>query len=451
MSKLDQRLEQTQKINPKQIIEANLMQLNLGALEKRILEEVESNPTLDIDENESDSDNHEDVDDNDFNWEDLISNHEDYYIPTAVSTKEPFEKNYTKPTLTEDFMVQLNDLNVGEDELMVSEHILGNLDERGYLTFEPILISDKTGFSEEAVLELINKIKRLDPPGIASKNLQECLLAQLEVSFPDELLAIKIIKSFFNEFKNHNYSKIIDELHCSKNDFTHSLNLILVLNPCPASNYSTVDAEYIIPDLIVERIKEKWHISSNSSFLPRLRINKNYEKMLMDKTIPSDAKKFLKQKIENANWFVGAISNRHSTIEKITGSIIKHQEVYFESDKRELKPLILKTIAEDVGMDISTISRATNDKFVQLPWGCFELKSFFSEGIITKNGNIVSNTVIKKQIKNCIDKEDKKNPLTDDVLTRMLLDKDYIIARRTVTKYREAMKIPPSRLRKNNI
>ena len=450
MSKIGQRLEQTQKLNPKQIIEANLMQLNLGALEKRILEEVESNPTLDIVENELDQEDHEEEDDNDFNWEDLISNPEDYSIPSS-SIKEPFEKDYSKPTLAEDFMVQLNDSNIRHDELVVAEHILGNLDERGYLTIEPIVISDKTGFSEESVLELIDQIKRLDPPGIASKNLQECLLAQLEVSYPTEFLAIKIIKIYFNEFKNHNYSKIINKLHCSKDEFTQSLNLVLILNPNPASSYSAIVAEHLIPDLIVEKIKRKWHVTSNSSYLPQLRINKNYKKMLTDKKVSHDVKKFLKQKIENANWFVGAISSRHNTIEKIMGSIIKYQKLFFESDKRELKPLILKTIAEDIDMDISTISRATNDKFVQLPWGCFELKSFFSEGIMTKNGDVVSNTVVKKHIRSFIDKEDKKNPLTDNALTKMLLDKDYIIARRTVTKYREAMKISAARLRRNNI
>ena len=449
MSKIGQRLEQKQKLNPKQIIEANLMQLNLGSLEKRILEEVESNPTLDVVENELDHDSQEETDENDFNWEDLISNPEDYSIPSS-SIKEPFEKDYSRPTLTEDFMIQLNDLNVSDDELIVAEYILGNLDERGYLTIEPIVISDKTGCSEEAILGLIDRIKMLDPPGVASRNLQECLLAQLKVSYPSESLAIKIVKNFFNEFKNHNYSKIISELNCSKDEFNQGLNLILILNPNPASNYSTLDAERIIPDLIVERIKEKWHISSNSSFLPQLRINKNYEQMLMDKKVSSDAKKFLKQKIESANWFVGAISSRHNTIEKIMKSIIKHQESYFKSDKRELKPLILKTIAEDINMDISTISRATNDKFVQLPWGCFELKSFFSEGIMTKSGDIVSNTVVKKHIRNFIDNEDKSNPLIDEALAKMLLDKGYIIARRTVTKYREAMKIPAARLRKNN-
>ena len=298
---------------------------------------------------------------------------------------------------------------------------------------------------------LINKIKRLDPPGIASKNLQECLLVQLEVSYPNELLAIKIIKNFFNEFKNHNYTKIIDALDCSKNDFTHSLNLILVLNPSPASNYSTAETEHIIPDLIVEKIKQKWHITSNSSFLPRLRINKNYKQMLMDKTISSDAKKFLKQKIENANWFVGAISNRHSTIEKIMGSIIKHQKPYFESDKRELVPLILKVIADDIDMDISTISRATNDKYVQLPWGCYELKSFFSEGIQTKDGDIVSNTVIKNLIKNIIINEDEREPYTDQQIMKILIEKKYNIARRTVAKYRESLKLSIARLRKKDI
>jgi len=451
MSKIGQRLEQTQKLNPKQIIEANLMQLNLGSLGKRILEEVESNPTLDIIETELDHDSDETIDNDDFNWEDLISNPEDYYMPSNSLVKDPFEKDYSQPSLMEDFMAQLNDLNINENELIAAEYILGNLNERGYLTIEPIVISDKTGLDEQEILELINTIKTLDPPGVGSKDLQECLLAQLEASYPDELLAITIIKNFFNEFKNHNYSKIIKQLNCSKDDFTHSLNLILVLNPSPASIYFSVDAEHIIPDLIVERLKGKWHIFSNSSFLPQLKINKNYKEMLTDKKVSPDAKKYLKQKIESANWFVGAILNRHNTIEKIMASIIKYQDSYFESDQRELKPLVLKTIAEDINMDISTISRATNDKFVQLPWGCFELKSFFSEGIMTKHGDIVSNTVIKKHIRNFIDNENKKSPLTDKSLTTMLLDKDYIIARRTVTKYRESMKIPSARLRKHNI
>tara|TARA_Y100001970_G_scaffold32791_1_gene40666 strand:- start:2199 stop:3548 length:1350 start_codon:yes stop_codon:yes gene_type:complete len=449
MSKISQKLQQSQKLNPKQIIEANLMQLNLGSLEKRILEEVENNPTLDIIENDIDDDS-EELNDNDFNWEDLISNPEDYSINPAIS-KEPFDKDYSQPNLMEDFMSQLNDLNLEDGQLDAAEYILGNIDDRGYLTIEPILISDKTGLSEDVILKLIDKIKKLDPPGISSLNLQECLLAQLECSYPKEELAINIIKNFFNEFKNHNYSKIIKKIGCTRDAFTHSLNLILVLNPNPASNYSTVNSQRIIPDLIVDRIKGKWHISSNNTFLPQLKINKNYEAMLLNKKTSSDTKKFLKQKIESANWFVGAILSRHSTIEKIMASIIRNQQSYFESDKRELSPLVLRTIAEDINMDISTISRATNDKFVQLPWGCFEFKSFFSEGIMTNSGDVVSNTVVKDCIKDFINNEDKESPLTDEMLTNMLLEKQYIVARRTVSKYREAMKIPTARLRKHKI
>ena len=211
MSKISQKLQQSQKLNPKQIIEASLMQLNLGSLEKRILEEVENNPTLDIIENDIDDDG-EELDDNDFNWEDLISNPEDYSI-NPNNSKEPFDKDYSQPDLMKDFMNQLNDLNIGDSELNAAEYILGNLDDRGYLTIEPILVSDKTGLREDAILSLIDKIKKLDPPGISSLNLQECLLAQLECSYPKELLAIRIIKNFFNEFKNHNYSKIIKLIH----------------------------------------------------------------------------------------------------------------------------------------------------------------------------------------------------------------------------------------------
>ena len=450
MSKLNQKLEQNQKLNPRQIIEANLMQLNLFTLEKRILEEVESNPTLDIIENEQVDENQEDPSESDFNWDELISNPEDYNI-TSDTSKKQFEINSSEPDLYEDFMSQLNALNFSDKELESAEYIIGNLDDRGYLAIEPIVVSDKMGLSEQKILFLIEEIKKLDPPGIGSRNLQECLLSQLTVLYPNEKLAIQIVESFFDELKNHNYIKIIDGLKCEKNEFSQSMSLIMALNPNPASHYFVKEAQHIIPDISAEKIKGKWHVSSNNSMLPKLKVNRHYQVMLDNKKTSKETKKFLKQKIENAKWFVDAISSRHSTIERIMSSIIAHQFSYFESDKRELSPLILKTIAEDIEMDISTISRATNDKYVQLPWGCFELKSFFSEGISTVDGDIVSNTVIKKHIKELIGNEDKAKPLTDELVTKLLIDKNFIIARRTVTKYRVAMKIPAARLRKNNI
>ena len=189
----------------------------------------------------------------------------------------------------------------------------------------------------------------------------------------------------------------------------------------------------------------------NNAFVPKLKLNSNYKAMLNKGKIAVDAKKFLKQKIESANWFMGAISNRYETMINIMNSIIRHQKTYFESDNRELSPLNLKTIAEDVNLDISTISRATNDKYIQLPWGCREIKSFFSEGISTIDGEMVSNTVIKKSIISLIDNENKASPLTDEQIMKKLFDMNYNIARRTVSKYREKLNIPIARLRKKNI
>jgi len=329
--------------------------------------------------------------------------------------------------------------------------ILGNLDERGYLTIEPILIADKLNVSESDVLKLKGKIQLLDPPGIGSSNLQECILSQLNFFYSKEHLAIKIISNCFDEFKNNNYTKIIDKIGCSPDELSQVQNLISVLNPSPGLKYSANNVEHIIPDIVADRIKGKWHVLGNSTYIPKLRLNKNYHNMLSDKKASTDVKKFLKQKIDSANLFIDAVTNRYSTITKIMYSIIKFQNKYFESSNRVLQPLILKTIADDIDMDISTISRATNGKYVQLPWGCVELKSFFSEGVVTNDGDIVSNTVIKNDIKEFINQEDKNSPLTDEELMEKLLTKNYVIARRTVAKYRESMKIPISRLRKKII
>jgi len=276
-------------------------------------------------------------------------------------------------------------------------------------------------------------------------------LAQLKTYYPKEQLAINVITDCFQEYKNNNNSKIIEKLDCNIKDLSHVQSLISVLNPSPGLKYSYNNVEHIVPDIVAEKIKEKWHVFSNNTYIPKLQLNKNYKEMLLNKKTNNDVKSFLKQKIDSANLFIDAVSNRYDTITKIMYSIIKYQNKYFESSKRVLEPLILKTIADDISMDISTISRATNGKYVQLPWGCVELKSFFSEGVLTKDGNVVSNTVIKNSIKEYIDKENKNNPLTDEDLMKKLLEKDYIIARRTVAKYRESIKIPIARLRKKII
>ena len=449
MKKIVQRLEQKQKFNLKQILESNLMQLNLDVLEKRILEEIESNPTLEVVEEEvteTDSDENND----DFNWEDLVSNPEDFSLS---KNKEVFDlsQNSENLSLVDDFISQLNDLNASEKELEIAELVLGNLDERGYLKIEPIVLADKLNVSEKNILALINKVQLLEPAGIGSMNLQQCILAQLRTYYPKETLAFNIIKDCFDEFKNNNFIKIIEKMKCSSIQLSQVQNLISVLNPSPGLKYSYSNIEHVVPDILADKQKGKWHVVGNSTYIPKLRLNKNYQNMFLDKKTTGNVKNFLKQKISSANLFIDAVSNRYATIVKIMYSIIKHQKKYFESSTRVLEPLILKTIAEDINMDLSTISRATNGKYVQLPWGCVELKSFFSEGILTKSGKIISNTVVKEKIKSFIDNEDIKDPLTDEDIMEKLLSIDYIIARRTIAKYRESMKIPISRLRKKII
>ena len=229
------------------------------------------------------------------------------------------------------------------------------------------------------------------------------------------------------------------------------LSLISILNPSPSVNYSTSLNYNLIPDIVLEQQNDDWHITPNNNHLPMISISKKYRKMLEKNNVDNDTKKFIKQKIQKASWFIDAINNRFNTIIKIMRSIIKYQKSYFYSDDRILSPLKLQTIAQDIQMDISTVSRATNGKYVQLPWGMLELKSFFTDGIKTKDGGYVSNFEIKNLIKEIIGKENETKPFNDQEITDLLNKKGYLLARRTISKYRENLKIPVSRLRKKNI
>ena len=451
MSKLIQRLEQKQKLNPKQILEANIMQLNSGILEKRILEEIENNPMLEYDEDKEDADEDpiDENQDNDFNWEDLISNPEEYGIKSNANALD--YDFAVSESLIDNFMSQLNDVNIKDDNIDVAEYILGNIDDDGYLSIDLFLITDKFNISNIELEQLINTIKRLDPPGIASKSIKDCLSVQLEILYPKEVMAKDIIDNYFDDFANHNYLKIIDNMNCTNDDFNNAINLISILNPKPASDYSTSISENIMPDVVIEKNKNQWVVLTNENFLPRLRLNSSYKNILNKKNVNKNDKKFIKQKIESANWFMDAVQNRYTTIQKVANSIIKHQSLYFNFEKRELKPLTLKIIADDINMDISTVSRSTNGKYAQLPWGCIELKTFFSEGIEKKDGSEVSNTIVKNLIESIIDEEDKVSPLNDEEIKNILIAKGYIIARRTVSKYRESKKIPIARLRRKII
>ena len=262
-------------------------------------------------------------------------------------------------------------------------------------------------------------------------------------------LIYKIIDEHFDDFANRRYAKITDQLNCSKDELQKVMEDIARLNPNPGEGSGNQEKDFIIPDLTCYQDKGEWIVTVNDSSLPELRINQDYSTILEEYRDKSDVKQFVKGKLDSAKWFIEAINQRRQTMRMVMAGIIHKQSGFFNSDKRELSPMILKDIAEELHLDISTISRVTNGKYVQLPFGIYELKNFFSEGIQKYDGTIISNTVVKKRLKEIIGNEDKKNPLGDENLAKILNKEGFKVARRTVAKYREQMKISVSRLRKS--
>ena len=450
MSKIEQKLHQSHQLNPRQILEANIVQLSIINLEKRIFQELENNPALEIDDdNESSDTEPESEEDEDFDFEELISNPEEQEY--SFSIKPDFTdsmQDVESVSLIKDIMSQMDEISSSEDEMKVAKHILGNLDENGFLPIEPILIADRLGYKESFVTDVKKKIQSLDPPGIGSSSIQESIISQLQKYYKEDYISLDIIENCFDLFSKHKYELIAKKMKCSKEQVFKAVEVISVLNPYPAINYSSSIVNHIIPDIIIEYIDNRWDVQINEPNIPVIRISNQYISMLNKYKKDENIRTFVKQKINRAEWFIHAINQRNRTIEKVMTSIIKHQKFYFESDKRILSPMILKDIAEDINMDISTISRVSNGKYVQMPWGIKEVKSFFSEGIKMKNGDSISSTIVKSELKEILDNENKKNPLNDESITKKLNNKGYLIARRTVSKYRESLKIPVSRLRK---
>lgn len=474
MAKLQQKLDLTQKLTPQQVLQANILQLNTNLLEQRIFRELEENPALEmaeIDEkleSESDKENIEDQFDDkgneeepvkeldektsetDFDWEELMGDPDEYDYSRYASSKQEEYKEIpikARKSLSEKLMEQLQDYNLSPNQLEIAQEIIGNISGSGYLTIETILIADRMGIAEEHVLKVLFLIQKLDPPGLGARDLRECLLAQLD-EMNGELIHT-ILSEHFDDFANRRYEKIKDQLGCSRDELQEVMEDISRLNPNPGEGSGNEEKDFIIPDLTCYQNKGEWIVTVNDSSLPELRINQDYSQMLKEYRDKSDVKQFVKGKLDSAKWFIDAINQRRQTMRMVMAGIIHKQPEYFNSDKRELSPMILKDIADELNLDISTISRVTNGKYVQLPFGIFELKNFFSEGIQKHDGTIVSNTVVKKRLKEIIENEDKKCPLGDEELSEKLNKEGFKVARRTVAKYREQMKISVSRLRKS--
>lgn len=491
-----QRLTQTQKmlqkLSPQQILLMKLLQIPTMELNSRIKEEIEENPALEESESYDDIDNNidndidNDIDNNDnerqdddydplSDFDDYMQDDDDdaaaYKLRTNNYSRD--DERYEAPITSEEsfhdiLIQQLGYRKLDDRKYKIGTYIIGNLDDSGYLSrpiigiMDDLLFTQNIDVTEEEVMEVLHIIQEFDPAGVGATNLQECLLIQLrrlkedDESDSDYTFPIIIIEQYFNEFIKKHYDKIVKKSGISERQFRAALNVILKLNPKPGGAVENSDrANYVIPDFTIYNNCGKLELTLNSRNAPELHVNKDYIDMLSDfskqkKTQSNrEAVNFVKNKIESAKWFIDAIKQRQTTLFVTMDAIMNYQKDYFlTGDETKLKPMILKDISEKVGLDISTISRVANSKYVQTAYGTFPLKSFFSESLTNDEGEEVSTREIKKILMDCIEQEDKSKPLTDDVLTQILKEKGYNIARRTIAKYREQLDIPVARLRK---
>jgi len=445
-----QKLQQKLGFNlsPQQIQFLALLQIPLASLDSRVQEELEDNPALEETEKSEDISIDE--------MEEDYSNSYKYKQQTNSDYSEVQISDFEE-TLSEYLKKQLLLLNLDEDDLFLIEYLIDSLDEKGWISREVFSISDdllinlNLEFSEEEVIKSLLLIQTLEPFGVGARNLQECLLVQLKNKEQNEIveLSIKVLENQYERFSKKNFEGVIRELEISEKQLKDVYELVEKLNPFPASNFSKNSrASYITPDFIIKIIDEKNIISLSKRSGKELRVSNHYKKMIQE-TSDKEAKEFLKQKIESANWFKDAILQREQTLLKVMNAIIKHQEKYFLSgDDKDLKPMILADIAQIVNMDISTISRVSNSKYVQTFFGSFLLKELFSEAYRKDNGELISTKVIKSKLKDIVDSEDKTSPYTDEKITILLGEEEYHIARRTVSKYREELGIETSKYRR---
>jgi len=479
MLSLHQRMSQQQKLSPQQIQYQKLLQLSTLALEQRIKTELELNPILEEDlevteeqndetseetsENEETSDNSDD----EFEIEDYMNDADIYN--NNVNRSKSDEKTYplapAKTSLAEHLIKQFHMLNLTEPQIIVGEEIIYSLDNNGYLRqslpdlVKNIRLFEHIEISDEEAEKVLKKIQTLDPVGIAARDLQECLLIQIRNSFYDpyySYLAEKLLENYFNDFANKRFELIEKNMNLSRETLKSVLDLIKKLNPKPgAGSIENEENNQITPDFIIEKVDDNYIITLNDKAVPSVTISQTYLDMLNSNKRKrkiskrdKETHKFLREKFESAKWFIVSIQQRRETLMKIMRAIFEKQHEFFEYGTKALKPMIYKDIADEIIMDISTISRVVNGKYVQSPVGIHELKYFFSEGLSTDEGSEISNKHIKELLKEIVDNESKKFPYNDDKITKILKDKGIHIARRTVAKYREQLNIPVARLRK---
>jgi len=480
---LKQRLQQKllQKLSPQQIQMIKLLEIPAIQLEQRIKKELEENPVLEEGADEGPLGDEEEIKEEQTNDQLEEFSLEDYIQDDDIPSYRLNAHNYSADekreeipfsmgnTFREQLKSQLGLRNLTEEQEILAEYILGNIDDDGYLRREMEAITDDLAFSTgleasyEALHAVLMIIQEFDPAGVGARNLQECLLLQIErknLEDPVIKLARNILKNNFEEFTNKHYDKIIQRLNISEDELKKALEEILHLNPKPGGamgDSQNKSFHHIVPDFILDESEGNLQLYLNSNNVPELRLSRTYSDMFesysANKSSASkdekDAITFVKQKLDSARWFIDAIRQRQNTMLLTMNAILAYQEHYFyEGDETRMRPMILKDIADMTDLDISTISRVVNSKYIQTHFGIYALKYFFSEGMQTDSGEEVSTREIKKILQDCINGEEKRKPLTDDRLSAILNEKGYQIARRTVAKYREQLGLPVARLRK---
>ncbi|OBQ57026.1 RNA polymerase factor sigma-54 [Tamlana sp. s12] len=474
----------SQKLSPQQIQLMKLIQLPTQAFEQRLKQELEENPALEggkeeaLNDLDSEFDNsseeyndNESINTDDINVDEYLSDDEIPEYRTQANNYSSDDEEKTMPyaagtSFTQYLINQLNTYRLTDEERDIAEFLVGSVDESGYIRREISDIMDDLAFtqnvytSEEAILRVLKIVHQLDPAGVGARNLQECLSIQLhrKNKTEDTDLAIAIIDKAFDQFTKKHYKKLIQKFNISEEQLKGAITEIEHLNPKPGGSYAGNNriVEHVVPDFAIKIVDGELELSLNGRNAPELHVSREYNNMLKGykdskekSKSQKDAVMFIKQKLDAAKWFIEAIKQRQQTLFVTMSAIMHYQKDYFlTGDERNLKPMILKDIADEISMDVSTVSRVANSKYVDTPYGTKLIKEFFSESMKNDQGEDVSTREIKKILETVIEEENKKKPLTDETLASILKDKGYPIARRTVAKYREQLDIPVARLRK---
>ncbi|HKO75850.1 MAG TPA: RNA polymerase factor sigma-54 [Flavobacterium sp.] len=479
-------LKISQKLSPQQIQLMKLIQLPTQAFEQRLLEEMNENPALEsgkeddnYEKDEFDTEQYDDYDDSeadrveaeDINIDEYLNSDDTPDYKTQANNYSDDDETKETPfaatvSFHQDLINQLNTFILNDEERDIAEFLVGSIDDMGYIRRSVSDLVDDMAFTqglyttEKQVEAILHIIHELEPTGVGARDLQECLLLQLKHKTPTESveLATNIIEQQFDSFVRKHYDKLIQKFSISNEQLRNAIHEIERLNPKPGGSFSGNNkiTENVVPDFTIRIVDGDLELTLNGRNAPSLHVSKDYQEMMQtykeskDKShSQKDAVQFIKQKLDSAKWFIDAIKQRQDTLYVTMNAIMHYQKDYLlDGDETRLKPMILKDIADMVGLDISTVSRVANSKYVETPYGTKLIKEFFSEAMKNDQGEEVSTIEIKRILQNTIEEEDKKNPLPDDLLAEILKEKGYPIARRTIAKYREQLEIPVARMRK---